>query len=93
MLQPLGSVCRGRAPPASGDAGLVVTTGPACQHSCLYCLQWTWDAHRHVPVPKADPFQGTLSVSEVQRCVFFIALKEKLRHRAGKHLVQSQQSW
>lgn len=44
----------------------------------------------HVPVPKADPFQGKAAlVSGLQHCGFFLALKEKLRHKAAKQLARS----
>lgn len=76
--------CWGCAPPAGGDTRLVATVAPACQHCCL---QWTQDAHRHIPVPGADSLSG---LGGAEMC-FSIALKEKLRHRAGKQLTQSQQ--
>lgn len=82
VLQPLGSVCRGRAPPAGGDTGLAATMAPACQQSCL---PWTRDAHGRVPVPRADSFRSKASsVSEVQRGVVFHCIEGETEAQSGE---------
>lgn len=57
------ALCRGRAALAGSDTGLVATTAPVCQRSCLQC-----------PCPEL-PLVGVVGLEGIERC-FSIALLE-----------------
>ena len=57
------ALCRGRAALAGSDTGLVATTAPVCQQSCLQC-----------PCPEL-PLVGVVGLEGIERC-FSIALLE-----------------